>query len=56
MKPLPPTPTLDDLFRLPPERVRAVAERAAALDDLAYLHWEALRHRTPPAGLSSKEW
>ena len=56
MKPLPPTPTLNDLFRLPPERVRAVAERAAALDDLAYLHWEPLRHRTPPAGLSSKEW
>ena len=56
MKPLPPAPDLDELFRLPSERVRAVAEAAARLDDGAYLHWEALRHRTPPKGLDVREW
>lgn len=56
MKPLPPAPDLDELFRLPSERVRAVAEAAARLDDGGYLHWEALRHRTPPKGLDVREW
>lgn len=56
MKPLPPTPILADLFRLPPERLGAVLERAAGLDDSAYLHWDALRHRKPPGDLSDREW
>lgn len=56
MKPLPPTPALNDLFRLLPDRVAAVLERSAALDDSAYLHWESLRHREPPSGLSDREW
>ena len=56
MKPLPPAPELRDLFRLPPERVRVVAEAAAGLDDADYLHWDALRHRTPPPGLRAREW
>ncbi|MBS3896822.1 Fic family protein [Silanimonas sp.] len=56
MKPLPPTPALNDLFRLLPDRVAAVLERSAGLDDSAYLHWESLRHRKPPGGLSDREW
>lgn len=56
MKPFPPTPALADLFRLPSERVAALLERSTALDDSAYVHWEALRHRTPPGELSDREW
>lgn len=56
MKPLPPAPTLVDLFGLGPERVGQVIQQAAGLDDTAYLHWDALRHRTPPAGLNHREW
>ncbi len=29
---------------------------AMELDDVGYLHWEELRHRSPPSGLSDKEW
>jgi len=31
-------------------------EVAPILSDGRYLHWEDLRYRTPPAGLSSEEW
>lgn len=38
----------DDLSRL--------VEHTSPLPDGRYLHWDELRHRTPPAGLSHEDW
>ena len=38
------------------ERVLALAEAGEVAPRGRYLHWEELRHRRPPAGLSSTEW
>lgn len=59
MKPIPPAPTLNELFqRVPHARLREVLN----VPDLRsragsrYLHWDQLRHRAPPSGLTPEEW
>lgn len=47
---------MERLRDLPAERLPHLVEIAQSLDDGHYLHWESLRHRTPPEGLSTLEW
>ena len=50
-------PDLAQLQRtLPPERVAEAMRQATVLVDGKYLHWDNLRHRQPPAGLTVEEW
>lgn len=56
MKTPPPAPPLENLWSLPESRLRSVLQAAGSLDDREYLHWEQLRHRTSPLGLSPLEW
>ena len=34
----------------------AIAQAAQGIDDSGYLHWDKLRHLSPPSGLDSLEW
>ncbi|MFN3842375.1 MAG: Fic family protein [Rehaibacterium terrae] len=56
MKALPKTPSISSLWGLREDRRAAVFETSLTLDDGEYRHWEELRHRQPPAGLSVEEW
>lgn len=56
MKPIPPVPYGEQWRTIAPERMAAVFAVAARLDDTAYLHWDKLRHLTPPEGLTTLEW
>ena len=56
MKPLAPVPPLTSLQDVPPERLGFLMRKFASLDDSAYLHWDKLRHLSPPDGLSVREW
>ena len=56
MKAFPDVPSVDALFKLPRPDFARIVHAAMRLDDSAYLHWESLRHRTPPDGLSHREW
>jgi Fic family protein len=60
-----PPPKLKELFDQPAEELLprlqklqslAVEEAVREYNDQEYLHWDALRFRTPPAGLTSKEF
>jgi Fic family protein len=56
MKPIPDTPAAAELFTLPREVFQRVIQAVPHLDDSTYLHWDTLRHRSPPDGLSVREW
>jgi Fic family protein len=56
MKTPPPTPRYDRLLSGPTDRFQRVWQQSLGIDDSAYLHWEELRHREPPSGLSVEEW
>lgn len=56
MKPIPDTPAAAELFTLPREAFQRVIQAVPGLDDNAYLHWDTLRHLSPPDGLSVREW
>jgi Fic family protein len=56
MKTPPSTPSYDRLLAGPTDRFQRVWQHSLHIDDSAYLHWEELRHREPPAGLSVEEW
>lgn len=56
MKTPPHTPSYDKLFAGPVDRFPVVWQHSVGLDDSAYPHWEKLRHRQPPAGLTVEEW
>lgn len=56
MKAIPDAPSVDALFNLPRPDFARIVHAAMQLDDSAYLHWDSLRHRTPPDGLSHREW
>jgi Fic family protein len=56
MKTLPPTPSIDRLFKLPIDAFHKIAQASATLQDNDYLHWDALRFKTPPNGLTAEEW
>ena len=47
-------PTLAEMFQKvpPPEQVKALTTRVPD----RYLHWDELRHRAPPEGLSRDAW
>ena len=52
-------PTLDAVLRSEDLRnalPRIIEARVGPLVDGRYLHWDELRHRTPPAGLTVQEW
>jgi Fic family protein len=57
MKAIPPAPRFDALLlELPERRLGHVVQSAERLDDGPYLHWDKLRHLSPPDGLSALEW
>ncbi len=52
-------PTLEAVLRSEDLRnalPRIIEARVGPLVDGRYLHWDELRHRTPPAGLTVQEW
>ncbi len=54
--PLPP-PSLDVLMRsLTPERMNALVPHVSPLPGERYLHWDELRRRPAPQGLSHEDW
>lgn len=44
------------LTQLPPERLPTLLGISSPLPGGKYLHWDELRRRTPPQGLSNQEW
>ena len=46
----------DVLLRLAPERLQLIFQHATPLPKGRYLHWDELRYRDPPEGLSREEW
>lgn len=49
-------PRLADVARVDPVAFDRAFKSRALVDDLRYLHWDDLRHRPPPEGLSSQDW
>lgn len=49
-------PSLDLLSRMAPERMTEIFRHVTPLPAEKYLHWDELRRRTPPDGLSHPEW
>lgn len=56
MKTPSPTPCYEQLLSGPTDRFQRVWQQSLDIDDSAYPHWEELRHREPPPGLSVEEW
>lgn len=55
----PKTPPVDDshFLKLPPDRILTILQNVATpCVEGDYLHWDQLRFRTPPNGLSHEEW
>ncbi|MDO9449724.1 MAG: Fic family protein [Rugosibacter sp.] len=51
------TPDLSELFKdITPEEMSLVLQNASPLAKGRYLHWDELRYRTPPEGLTHKAW
>lgn len=51
------SPDLNRIFqRLPPNELQLLVQRASPLHKGRYLHWNELRYREPPAGLSHEMW
>ncbi len=47
------SPDLDQIFqRLGPSELQSLIQQAAPLPKGRYLHWDELRYREPPEGLS----
>ena len=55
---LPATPPdiLPILQKTPPERLTRIVSTTGMLIGGKYIHWDDLRHREPPEGLSHEEW
>lgn len=52
-----PPPNYPDLFaKLSADRLLDILRAGVSEDLTEYVHWDKLRHRAPPAGLSSEEW
>jgi len=50
-------PDLNDLFgKLTPDQMQLVVQKASPLPRGRYLHWDELRYRDPPDGLSHEMW
>lgn len=54
--PMLPPDALDLLKQANPEELSSLVNNASSLPTGKYLHWDELRHRTPPAGLSHERW
>ncbi|NMG14270.1 Fic family protein [Aromatoleum bremense] len=54
--PMNPPGTEKLMSRVGPERLSRVLTHTSPLPDGKYLHWDELRHRNPPSGLSTEEW
>lgn len=54
--PLQPPDLAHALLKLKPEVVARVLQNQSPLINGEYLHWDDVRHRTPPEGLSSEDW
>lgn len=54
--PLSPPAYPEILASIPPQRLGEIFTRVGRTDDNQYLHWDKLRHLTPPEGLSHEEW
>lgn len=56
-RPYPAPPSLEAILdNLPQDKLGRVFRDADPTPTGRYLHWEELRHRSPPAGLSHEEW
>ncbi|QDX82063.1 filamentation induced by cAMP protein fic [Denitratisoma sp. DHT3] len=52
-----PAPDLRQILeRLDPERIQVVFQNTTPLPKGRYLHWDEMRYRDPPPGLSRDEW
>lgn len=51
-----PPPALETLLRTDPHWMARALASGDIVDDRRYLHWDALRHRTPPEGLNHEAW
>jgi len=50
-------PDFEQLIQdLPADRLQAIFKHATPLPNGRYLHWDEMRHRNPPEGLSRQEW
>lgn len=57
MKSYPRVPQFDPSVWATPERMHRVIRLMTTVSDAEYLHWEELRHRTPPKGAADQlEW
>lgn len=56
MRVVPPPAYEQILTGLAPGRLLELVQRGRADTDAAYLHWDNLRHRDPPPGLTHEEW
>lgn len=54
--PLTPPPMAELFLEAAQERLQKVMEHSKPLADGKYVHWDNLRHRTPPPELSIREW
>lgn len=54
--PLPPPSASRLMSQVGPEGLSRLLTHSSPLPDGKYLHWDELRHRTPPQGLSIDEW
>jgi Fic family protein len=54
--PMPPPNVEQLLGQLTPDEFARLFQHATALPAGKYLHWDELRHRAPPEGLSSEKW
>ena len=54
--PVTPPDILPLLGRTPPERLNEIFRATSMLVAGRYLHWDNMRHREPPEGLSHEEW
>ncbi|NLA34185.1 MAG: Fic family protein [Actinobacteria bacterium] len=54
--PMPPPSYVELLTSTPPERLAALIAVGPVDDKGRYLHWDELRYRQPPDGLTAEEW
>ncbi len=56
MKSFPPAPRLDGSDWADPVHIGPILQLVPKIGDTPYLHWEQLRHRPPPEGVSTLLW
>jgi Fic family protein len=56
MRVAPPPDYHDLITTIPSERFVEILQTGSGEDGTEYIHWDRLRHKTPPDGLSREEW